>query len=373
MKVEYNYLPQEFADAEAVIADWRALIKTTDFTLGQFVAAFEDKFRKTIGAKHSISTNNGTDALILSLKALGIGPGDEVITVANTFYATVGAIVAAGATPVLVDCDDRFQIDCAKIEEAITKKTKAVVPVHWGGASPDMEKIVALCRKHKLLMVEDACMGIGAWVNGKAAGTFGDVNAFSMHPLKSLNAMGDGGIVATDDDDRAAWMHKYRNHGMVDRDHIEFWGVNMRMQPLQAIVLSHGLDRLKNTIETRNRNARILDAGLSGLPGVRVPARMKGHTETFALYMALFENRDALKNFLIERGIEVKIHYPVPLHKQQAAKNNCKFDGGNLKNVEKQAGQLLTIPVHQFLTEEHMHYVVETVRAFYAKNHANAA
>lgn len=367
MKVEYNYLPQEFADVEDVISDWRKLIKTTDFTLGAYIDAFEKKFQKTIGAKHCIATNNGTDALILSLKALGIGLGDEVITVTNTFYATVGAIVAVGATPVLIDCDDRFQIAIDKIEEAITEKTKAVIPVHWGGASPDMEKIVTICKKHNLFIVEDACMGIGAFLNGKAAGTFGDVNAFSMHPLKSLNAMGDGGIVATDNDKLATWMRKYRNHGMIDREHIEFWGVNIRMQPLQAVVLSHGLDRLSTTIKTRNRNARILDAGLSTLKQIHVPARIPGYTETFALYMALFENRDELKKFLTDKGIEVKIHYPLPLHKQQAAKNNCRFDAKNLQNAEYQADKLLTIPVHQFINEEQMHYVVETVKEFYGK------
>ncbi len=368
MKVWYNYLPQEFGDPEAVIADWRELIKSTDFTLGRYVAQFEETFAKSIGVKHCISTNNGTDALILSLKALGIGPGDEVITVTNTFYATVGAIVAVGALPVLIDCDDRFQIDVSKIEAAITPKTKAVVPVHWGGASPEMEKIVAICRKHKLLMVEDACMGIGAFINGKAAGTFGDVNAFSMHPLKSLNAMGDGGMVVTNDDATAAWMRKYRNHGMIDRDHIEFWGVNMRMQPLQCIVGLHGLKRLDNTIKVRNRNARILHEELSGLADkVKIPERLEGHTETFALYMALFEDRDRLRAYMEEKGVEVKIHYPLALHQQEAAKKNARFDAKNLENAERQAGMLLTIPVHQFLTEEHMRYVAQTIRAYYGK------
>jgi len=373
MKVIYNYLPQEFADVEGVIADWRALIKTTDFTLGAYVDAFETKFKKSIGAKHCISTNNGTDALILCLKALGIGPGDEVITVTNTFYATVGAIVAVGATAVLIDCDDRFQIDADKIEAAITPKTKCVVPVHWGGASPDMEKIVAICKKHQLKMVEDACMGIGAVVNGKSPGTFGDVSAFSMHPLKSLNAMGDGGIVVTDDDALATWMKKYRNHGMVDRDHIEFWGVNMRMQPLQCIVGMHGLDRLSTTIALRNRNAKILDAGLSQLKQVQVPARRAGHVETFALYMALFEDRDQLKQHLIDKGIEVKVHYPLALHKQEAAKKNCRFDAANLKNADHQADHLLTIPVHQFATPEQMEYVVETIQGFYKNRISHAA
>jgi dTDP-4-amino-4,6-dideoxygalactose transaminase len=372
MKVEYNYLPKEFEDVEDIINDWRALIKTTDFTLGQFVADFEEKFKNFIGVKHCISTNNGTDALILSLKSLGIGSGDEVITVANTFYATVGAIVAVGATPVLIDCDDRFQIDPAKIEENITENTKAVIPVHWGGASPEMEKIVAICEKHNLLMIEDACMGIGAVVSGKSPGTFGNVSAFSMHPLKSLNAMGDGGMVVTDDDELAEWMRKYRNHGMVDRDHIEFWGINMRMQPLQCVVLSRGLDRLQQTIETRNRNARILDEGLSSLAKIHVPERIDSHTETFALYMILCEKRDELRDFLVEREIEVKIHYPVPLNKQEAAKENC-ICAEDLTNVNSQADKLLTIPVHQFLTEEQINYIVESITEFYGREDVRQA
>jgi dTDP-4-amino-4,6-dideoxygalactose transaminase len=180
--------------------------------------------------------------------------------------------------------------------------------------------------------------------------------------------MGDGGIVVTDNDTLATWMKKYRNHGMMDRDHIEFWGVNMRMQPLQAIVGSHGLNRLSNTIALRNRNARILDEGLSKLVGhVHVPKRMEGHVETFALYMALFENRDALKDHLIENGIEVKIHYPIPLHRQEAAKHNCRFDKNKLGNADHQADRLITLPVHQFLNPEHMEYTVNIIRNFYRK------
>ena len=292
MKVEYNYLPEEFGDCESVIKEWRELIKTTDFTLGSYVAAFEEKFRKKIGAEYCIAVNCGTDALILSLKGLGIGPGDEVITVANTFYASVGAIVAVGATPVLVDCDDRFQIDTSKIEDSITKKTKAIMPVHWAGASPEMDTIIDICQRHGLLIVEDACMGIGAFIDGRSPGTFGHINAFSMHPLKSLNAMGDGGMIATSDKDAFDWMKKYRNHGMIDRDHIEFWGINMRMQPLQCVVLSQGLDRLGDTITKRNKNAKILDEGLCDLNQITLPRRLPANVETFALYMGLFEDRD---------------------------------------------------------------------------------
>lgn len=365
MIVPYNYLPDEFKDCEHIFEDWKSLIKSSEFTLGPFLEQFEKKFATYIGAKHSIAVNNGTDALVLSLKAAGIGPGDEVITVANTFYASAGAIAAVGATIVLVDCDHRYQIDASKVEAAITKHTKAVMPVHWAGASPDMEGLISVCENHNLIMIEDACMGIGASVNGKSPGTFGKVNAFSMHPLKSLNAMGDGGMVATDCDDVAAWMRKYRNHGMIDRDHIEFWGVNLRMQPLQCVVLNHGLDRLQDTIATRNRNASILDSGLTLIPEVTVPKRPDLHVETFALYMVLCERRDELIEFLNKNDIEAKIHYPLALHQQQAARSACKFDPNRLEVATYQANHLITLPVHQFLEHTHMDYMVERIGAFY--------
>ena len=365
MRVHYNYLPEEFDDCDMIFSDWAKLISTSEFTLGPFVTSFEQKFAQIVGAKYCIAVNNGTDALILSLKAANIGVGDEVITVANTFYATVGAIVAVGATPVLVDCDNRYQIDPGQIEGAITPNTKAVIPVHWGGASPEMDKILSVCQSHDLIVIEDACMGIGASINGKCPGTYGLVNAYSMHPLKSLNAMGDGGVVATDNDDLATWMLKYRNHGMVDRDHIEFWGINLRMQPLQCVVLSHGLHRLESTIAQRNRNALILDAGLRQINGVTVPERLSGYTETFALYMVLCERRDQLISYLHNNKIEAKIHYPLALHQQEAAKSGCKFDPNALPVATYQADHLITLPVHQFLDENHMNYMVETIKAFY--------
>ncbi len=366
MKVEYNYLPKEFSNVKAIFQDWEKLIKSTDFTLGKFVHLFEEKFKNYLNVKYCISTNNGTDALILCLKSLGIGKGDEVITVANTFYATVGAIVAVGATPVLVDCDERYQIDFEKIEDAITKKTKAILPVHWGGASPEMSKILKISKDNNLYLVEDACMGIGATIEGKPAGTFGIVNAFSMHPLKSLNVMGDGGMVVTNDDELANWMIKYRNHGMVDRDHIDFWGVNMRLQPLQAIVASHGLDKLNNVIDLRSNNANLLDDGLNNIKDfITTPKRINKHQETYALYMILAKKRDLLKIYLEKNGIEAKIHYPIPLNKQKAAKDNCIFDDKKLNNVNEQAKSLLTLPVHQFINNEQINYMIDHISNFY--------
>ena len=235
-----------------------------------------------------------------------------------------------------------------------------------------MNKIMSIAKKYSIPVIEDACMGIGAMVNNKAPGTFGTVNAFSMHPLKSLNVMGDGGMITTNDDEIAKWISKYRNHGMVDRDNIDFWGVNMRIQPLQAIVGCHGLEKLEDTINKRNKNASVLDKGLKQLDQfVHVPERINGNKETFALYMALFERRDELKKYLIDNDIEVKIHYPIPLHKQKAAQKGCVFVKEKLKNVDYQADRLLTIPVHQFLKEEHMHWVLTKIFKFYGKKYEN--
>ena len=367
MLVPYNYLPYEFKNTGIIFKEWKKLIKTTDFTLGSKMLEFEKKFSKYIGVKYCVATNNGTDALILSLKALGIKKGDEVITVCNTFYATVGAIVACGAKPVLVDCDSRYQIDYKKIISKVTKKTKVIMPVHWGGASPQMKEIIKIAKKYKIHVVEDACMGIGAKIYGKSPGTFGIVNAFSMHPLKSLNVMGDGGMVVTDSKRIYNWLKKYRNHGMIDRDHIDIWGINMRLQPLQAIVALEGLKKIDSVIKKRNENAKKMDNLLSNLsPNIVIPKRPKGYRETFALYMCLVTNRDKLLKYLIKNKIEAKIHYPLPLNKQKAAKN-LKLNQKNFTVANEQAKKIITLPIHQYLSKTHIDYIAQKIKNFYEK------
>lgn len=364
--VPFNYLKYEFQDSTKIFNQWKKLIKTSEFTLGPYIDRFEKKFANFINSKYCISTNNGTDALILALKSLNISKGDEVITVCNTFYATVGAIVAVGAKPIFVDCDSRYQINVDQITNKITKKTKAILPVHWGGASPDMIKISKIAKLYKLEVIEDACMGIGATIKGKSPGTFGKVNAFSMHPLKSLNVMGDGGMVSTNDKNLVKWILKYRNHGMVDRDNIDFWGVNMRMQPLQSVVASIGLDRINKVLKQRHINANQLDLGLGCLnPKVVLPERIKGYTETYALYMILCKERDKLLNYLKNRGIEAKIHYPKPLHLQKASKSYC-YKVGDFPIAERQSKELLTLPVHQFLDKKQIDFMISSIIKFYA-------
>jgi dTDP-4-amino-4,6-dideoxygalactose transaminase len=365
MFVPYNYLPSEFKNTNNIFKAWKQLIKTTDFTLGNKMVEFEKTFARYIGAKYCIATNNGTDALILSLKSLGIQKGDEVITVCNSFYATVGAIVACGAKPILVDCDSRYQMDYKKIVPKITIKTKAIMPVHWAGASPEMHMIMQIAKKHKIHVVEDACMGIGAKIKKKSPGTFGIVNAFSMHPLKSLNVMGDGGIVVTNNKTIYDWMIKYRNHGMIDRDHIDFWGVNMRLQPLQAVVATEGLKKIEKIIKKRNENANKLDKGLKKLePHIVLPKRIKGYRETFALYMILVKKRDQLLKYLNQKKIEAKIHYPIPLNKQRASMI-YNYNQKDFSTANKQAKKLITLPVHQFLNNKQLNFMIQCIKNFY--------
>lgn len=364
--VPYNYLPQQFGDRPDIFLKWGELAKSGEFTLGPYVQNFEEKFAEYMGTKFCISTNTGTDALILSLKAVGVKNGDEVITVPNTFYATVGAIVACGAVPVFVDVDERMQIDSTKLEKKIGKKTKALIPVYWGGAGPEMDSVINMARAHNLKIVSDACMAIGGYYSGRTAANWGDVVAYSMHPLKSLNVMGDGGAISTNNPEYAKWLVKYRNHGMINRDEIDFYGVNSRMQPLQAVVADLELENLDKVVARRNEIASKYDRDLSPLaPRVLVPPRLSNDIETFCLYMLQVDNRNELISFLNTVGVEAKVHYPVPLHLQKASQV-IGIDCQNLENSESQAKKIITIPCHQFLKEEQVDFVIKSIQDFYS-------
>jgi aminotransferase EvaB len=368
MRVPYAYLSEQFADVEPYIDDLRGLVASGEFTIGPYVEAFERKFADHIGVKHAIGTNTGTDALILALKAIGAGPGDEVITVPNTFIATVGAIVAAGATPVFVDSDERYQIDVSLIAAAITPRTRAIVPVHWAGCPSDIEAVLEIADRHGIAVVEDACPSVGAQVNGRSVGTFGRVNGFSMHPLKPLNVWGDGGIVVTNDDEAANFLHLYRNHGLSDRNHIDLWGVNARLQPVQAIVASRQLDVVDEIADVRIRNARRLDQGLRDLKEyVKIPERPSGYREVYQLYQVGVARRDELVSYLEAQRIEAKVHYPIPLHLQKAAMS-LGYKRGDFPVCERQANEIITLPAHQHITTEQVDHVIGAIHSFYGAN-----
>jgi dTDP-3-amino-2,3,6-trideoxy-4-keto-D-glucose/dTDP-3-amino-3,4,6-trideoxy-alpha-D-glucose/dTDP-2,6-dideoxy-D-kanosamine transaminase len=366
VRIPYNYLDRQFgpAETEEILGDLRDLVRTGEFTIGPPVLEFERRLGAMIGVKHVIGTNTGTDALILALKALRIGPGDEVITQVNTFYATVGAIVAVGARPVFVDVDDQYAIDATRVAEAITPRTKAVLPVHWTGLPADMPAIMALARRHGLFVVEDACPATGASYAGQPVGSFGDTAGFSMHPLKPLHVWGDGGAVVTKDDQAAAWLRLYRNHGMVNRDEIEMWGVNQRLQTVQAVVANRVLDRVAGWVDRRIEIAARLDRGLADVSSVRVPHRPPERRNAFQLYIVRCERRSELLKQLAKEGVEAKVHYPIPLHLQPAARD-LGYRPGQFPVAEAQAEDIVTLPGHQFLTDAEVDYMIDRVRHFY--------
>lgn len=365
MKVPFSYLDRQFADIEPYLADVRAAVSKGDFTLGSAVAEFERRFADYVGLPHMVGVGSGTDALILPMKLLGIGPGDEVITAANTFIATVGAIVATGARPVLVDNEEGFVIDPDKIEAALTPRTKAILPVHYTGNAADMPAIQRLAKKRGLIVVEDACQAIGAALDGKPVGSWGRCAAFSVHPLKNVNVWGDGGLVGTTDAELSERLRLYRNHGLADRDHVTIFGVNSRLDTIQAVVGNRLIGEAPDITARRIAIGARYDAAFAPLaPRLRVPERRKGVRHVFHLYILRAERRDELKMHLEAAGVEAKIHYPIPVHLQKAAAD-LGYSRGSFPIAEADATTIITLPAHQHLTDDEVSFVIEKVNDFY--------
>lgn len=367
MRVRYSPLADQFADPEPILADIRALVAAGDFTLGKVVGEFEEMFARMLGVKHAIGVGSGTDALKIPLKAAGIGPGDEVITAANTFWATIGAIAEVGGRPVLVDCDDRFGMDLDKLEAAIGPKTKAIMPVQLTGDVLDMPRLIALADKHKLIVIEDACQSLlGEW-EGQRAGSFGLAAAFSMHPLKIINVWGDAGIVVTNDDAMNRRCRLLRNHGLKNRDEMEMLGYNTRLDSLQAVVGKHMLPQVPGWIERRIANAAYYDRAFAGIKGVRIPPRDPRSKNIYLLYILFAERRDELLDHCIAEGIEAKVHYPIPVYRQDALKY-LGYRAGDFPVTDRHALEMITFPVDQYLTRAHLDRLIDVVRSFYAKS-----
>lgn len=364
LKVSFSYLDEQFADPEPFFEDLRTLVATGDFTLGKAVEEFETQFADWIGAGHAIGVNSGTDAICLSLLAAGIGPGDEVITAANTFIATVGAINETGAQTVFVDVDDSFCMDPDQFEGAIGPKTKAVIPVHLTGNMGDIPRVVAIASESGITVVEDACQGIGSRWNGKSAGTWGSIGTFSLHPLKFLNIWGDGGIIVTDDPDLDRHLRLLRNHGLVDRDTVVLLGRNSRLDTLQAVIASRLLRDADTIIKKRAVNSDAYKRGFANIPQVVVPHQRPEVIHSFVTYQIFAEDRDGLLEFCGDRGIETKIHYPVPVYRQAGLKH-LGYSAGDFPVTDRQAATVLTLPVHQYLTRLQTDYVIETIREYY--------
>lgn len=364
MKVRYSYLPQQFADIDDLLEEIKAFVPTGDFTLGKPLTEFENKFADLMGAKHAIGVNSGTDAIKLGLKACGIGYGDEVITTANTFIATVGAIHEIGARPVFVDCDDTFCMNVDLLEAAISEKTKAIVPVHFTGYMTDMTKLMPIAQKYNLPVVEDACQGILANIDGKNSGTWGDCGAFSLHPLKNLNVWSDGGLVITDDDELNEKLRLLRNHGLASRDEIAIMGYNSRLDTIQAVVGNWLIPQTEDIAKKRIENAAYYDKHLSEIKGIRIPPRPENMQIVYHLYIVFAENRDGLFEYCENKGIECKVHYPIPLYQQEGLKQ-FGYKAGDFPVTDHHTKEIITFPVDQHLSREEQDYVIETVREFY--------
>ena len=364
MEVKYLNLPQQFDDPELIqsIAD---LFKTCQFILGPEVASFEEEFAELCGTKFALGVNSGTDALFLALKVLGVGPGQEVITVSNSFIATAGAIVAAGARPVFVDVGPDYNVNPDLIEAAITPRTKAILPVHLTGNPADMPEILDLAGKHHLFVVEDAAQSIGATIDGKPVGSFGDLGCFSLHPLKNLNAAGDGGMMTTDKEELYLDLKKMRNHGLKNRDKIGFFAYNSRLDTIQALVAAHRLKCLEEVTDKRILNACLYDELLSGRrDDIVIPARRPKVKQVFHTYVIQVRDRENLIHHLAAQGVETKIHYPIPIHLQEPCRQ-MGWRRGDLPETEKQAARILSLPIHQHLTREQIGYVADTIKDFY--------
>lgn len=364
MRVRYSYLSQQFADCDELWDELKAFVKTGDFTLGKPLQEFERRFAALIGVKHAIGVNSGTDAIKLPLKALGIGPGDEVITAANTFVATVGAICELGATPVFVDCDDTFCMDVDLVERAITPRTKAIVPVHFTGYMTDLRKLLPIAEKHGLAVVEDACQSILGAIDGRRAGGWGRAGAFSLHPLKNINVWSDGGVITTNDDELADQLRLLRNHGLADRDTVTVMGCNSRLDTFQAVVGNWLIPQAESIAAKRIEHARFYDTHLTKLPQIRIPPRPADMQIVYHLYIVFAERRDELLKYCIDKGIEAKVHYPVPIYRQPGLAH-LGHKPGDFPVADGHTSDIITFPCDQHLSTAELEYVVSTVADFY--------
>ena len=362
----HNYLSEQFSDNEIIWQKIKKVVTANDFTLGAVVDEVEELIANEANTDFAIGVGSGTDALFLSLKALGIGPGDEVITTTYTFYATIGAIVTSGATPIFCDCKEDYNIDSDKIKEKISHNTKAIIPVHWSGRPCDMDKINKIAEENNLYVIEDACHAIQAEYNGRRCGSLGKTGCFSFHPLKNLNVWGDGGIITTNDYKLAEKLKLIRNHGLIGRNTCVEFAYNSRLDSIQAVVAKHVLEnKLENITSTRIKNAMHLDKAFSSIDQIKTTKRNNSLKEVFHLYMFQTDRREDLYNFLREHNIDAKVHYPIPMHLQPAA----EFLGhkkGDFPIAESLAEKSISLPVHEFISEEQVSMMIDKVTKFFS-------
>lgn len=356
LKAQFTPLKLEILQAIEGVLDSMQLF------LGPNTHAFEDEFARYCGAGSCVSVANGTDALHLALRAAGVGTGDEVITVAHTFFATTEAIVLAGATPVYVDIDPRtYLIDVSQIEDRVTPRTRAIMPVHLYGQMADMDPIMDIAARHNLVVIEDAAQAHGAEYNGRRAGSIGHLGCFSFYFSKNLGAYGECGAVLTSDPELTRRLRLYRDHGSETRYHHQEFGFNSRMDEVQAAVLRIKLRHLDAWNAQRRRHAAAYD-GLLADAGVGLPVTGVDRTHVWYVYVVRSAERDQLQRALTERQIGTGIHFPVPIHLQPAAAR-LGYRAGDLPHSEQVAREVLSIPMYAELTPDQLDWVAASFRA----------
>jgi dTDP-4-amino-4,6-dideoxygalactose transaminase len=364
MQVPLLDLKAQYADIKSDVDQAvHRVLDSARFIGGPEVAGLEEEVARYCATPHAIGCASGTDALLLSLKALDIGPGDEVVTTAFSFFASAGTVSNAGARPVFVDIDpSTFNLDAHRLEAAITPLTKAVVAVHLYGQCCDLSAVQAVCEKHQLYLIEDAAQAIGAEWEGKRAGSVGDLGCFSFFPSKNLGAAGDGGLVTAKDPALAERVRLLREHGAKPKYYHALIGTNSRLDALQAAILRVKLRHLDRWSEKRAKNAALYDQLLEGAKLTR-PYHDPRARHIYNQYVIRVPERDALRQHLTERGIGTEIYYPVPLHLQQCFAP-LGYRLGDLPQSESAAQEVLALPIYPELTEEHIRYVAGCVRDF---------
>lgn len=335
--------------------------------LGPAVADLEKGVAAYCGAQHAVGCASGTDALLLALRALDVGKGEEVVTTPYTFFATAGAIVNAKGRPVFVDIDPAsFNIDVRQAEAAVTPRTRAIVPVHLYGQCADMDAVMAVAKRHSLGVLEDAAQSLGAEDKGRRAGTMGHIGAFSFYPSKNLGGVGDGGMMVTQDAAIAERLKSLRTHGGKKRYYHDEVGWNSRLDSLQAAVLAVKLPLLEGWSEARIRNARFYDQALAGVDGLVTPPVGEGKRHIYNQYVVRSDRRDALQKHLQERGIGTAIYYPLSLHEQKCFAD-LGYKPGQFPESERACRENLSIPVNPELSQSELEYVATTIRKFYGR------
>ena len=366
MRVPFIDLKQRFEEEkDELMACVEKVMSAGSLVLTPELDEFETEATKYTGAKHCIGLNSGTDGIMMGLWAAGIGKGDEVIHPPISFIATTGAIHHVGATPVYCDVGEDSLIDPGKIEEKITPRTKAIMPVHWAGMMCDMDRIQNIANKHGLLVIEDSAQAMGSYYKGKHGGTIGQSGCISCHPLKVLNAAGDGGLLLTDDDDIAERVRLYRNHGTASRDNVVIYGINSRLDVIHAEILKFRLAKLNEIIARRRHNAnlyrQLIKTDKLILPIERTD---EGYVDSYVMFISRAERRDELKDYLIEHGVDSMIYYGTALHLHKAAEI-YNYKRGDFPVAEKICDEVLALPHHQHLTDKQVTYVAEKINEFY--------